>query len=267
MTVTIHSEIKAPFLLLLPILLGHCTSENAADSGPQGTTSELPGTTDDVPIPTTGGEPVTTTEQSSSTSTGEPETSSTGAIGPSCGDGVVEGDEQCDAGLENTKEGACLPNCKLAYCGDGIVHAGTEQCDDGFAENTLTGACLPNCVLARCGDGVVQAGVEECDFGEGNEFKYNGCVPVTCKWAPRCGDGQVDGPDEVCDPGVDGGRLSPSAHCEDWRSNSPEYGAQIGLNQLPADSPSLGDWQQYGHWTSWIPKTCEFAYHLYCFEN
>jgi len=348
-----------------------------------------------MPTPTTESEPVTTTDEPSSTSTGEPETSSTGAIAPSCGDGVVEGDEQCDAGLENTKEGACLPNCTLAYCGDGIVHEGVEACDDGFAENKLAGACLPNCVASSCGDSFVQTGVEECDHGKYNELTYGGCLPITCKWAPRCGDGEVDGPDEVCDPGdpdgqgdeflpceancrfkgrivflssgiyngdlaglagadaicqglaatfdkeradsyiawlsdvatsplqrikldgglattpyvlrngvqvaesfddlitsgpwpgihltdkdeslldvrvwtntgADGARLSPSAHCEDWRSKSLGHAAQIGRNQLPADSPALGDWQQYGHWSNWLPKTCNFSYHLYCFEN
>ena len=214
MTVTIRAREHATFLLFLPILLGDCTSENAAVSGPEETTSDLPETTGDVPTPTTGSEPDNgTTTGESSSSTGSPE-ASTGLAPPSCGDGVVEGEEQCDDGLENAKDAACLPNCTLAYCGDGLVQAGVEECDAFFGENTTDGACLPTCVLARCGDGFVQAGVEECDQGEANKFKYGGCVPITCKWAPRCGDGQIDGPDEVCDPGDPNGQGDDFVPCE-----------------------------------------------------
>jgi cysteine-rich repeat protein len=52
-----------------------------------------------------------------------------------CGDGTVNGSEQCDDGNTNNTDG-CLNNCRLSICGDGVVRSGVEQCDDG---NTSSG--------------------------------------------------------------------------------------------------------------------------------
>jgi len=64
---------------------------------------------------------------------------------PGCGNGVVEGLEECDAGSANAEEpDACRPECVLPTCGDGIVDDG-EGCDDGG----LFGGdgCSPACVV------------------------------------------------------------------------------------------------------------------------
>ena len=58
-----------------------------------------------------------------------------------------------------------LSNCQGATCGDGVVQAGLEECDDGNDDDS--DGCLTSCRLARCGDGFVQTGLEECD--DGNE--------------------------------------------------------------------------------------------------
>ncbi len=49
-----------------------------------------------------------------------------------CGDGVVEGTEECDDGDDNsnTEADACRENCQEADCGDGVEDTG-EECDDG----------------------------------------------------------------------------------------------------------------------------------------
>jgi len=62
----------------------------------------------------------------------------------SCGDGVVDANEQCDDG--NLESGdACDANCTLPGCGNGIVDAG-EECDDG---NRSDGdGCQADCTLA-----------------------------------------------------------------------------------------------------------------------
>ncbi len=54
-----------------------------------------------------------------------------------CGNGVVEGAEQCDAGSSNSPNGACLTTCRLNVCNDGFVHTGVEQCDNGAANGVL----------------------------------------------------------------------------------------------------------------------------------
>lgn len=51
---------------------------------------------------------------------------------PLCGDGRIQGAEECDDGAENSNlaSDACRTSCRLPYCGDGVVDSG-EDCDDG----------------------------------------------------------------------------------------------------------------------------------------
>ncbi|NJK33092.1 MAG: hypothetical protein HC927_12165, partial [Deltaproteobacteria bacterium] len=60
---------------------------------------------------------------------------------------------------------ACLPNCKLNRCGNGVVDPG-EECDGGGE----TDACDIDCTLASCGDGWrnLSAG-EKCDDGDDDD--------------------------------------------------------------------------------------------------
>lgn len=88
---------------------------------------------------------------------------------PSCGNGQIEGDEECDDGnVDNTD--SCLSTCLDASCGDGFVHERVEECDDGNQSNTDD--CTVACAPSSCGDGFVQ-GAEECD--DGNATSYDGC--------------------------------------------------------------------------------------------
>lgn len=50
-------------------------------------------------------------------------------------------------------------------CGDGCA-CGTEEGDDGNGSDV--DACLTSCTRARCGDGVVRAELETCDDGVDN---------------------------------------------------------------------------------------------------
>jgi cysteine-rich repeat protein len=91
-----------------------------------------------------------------------------------CGDGAVytatgPGDdfdqplEECDDGLNNHNNKACLVSCQDADCGDGFEWFGSaEQCDDG--NNVEDDECTNDCTEPACGDGVVQDG-EVCDDG------------------------------------------------------------------------------------------------------
>ena len=112
-----------------------------------------------------------------------------------CGDGAVQGAEECDNGVANAPLGNCTPNCTLPVCGDGFAHTPSgEACDDGNASDE--DACLSDCTAAVCGDGIVQAGVELCD--DGNASSNDGCTS-DCTLA-SCGDGVVQAP-EQCDDG------------------------------------------------------------------
>ncbi len=143
--------------------------------------------------PETGDTEATPTTSSGATESGASET----AMPPSvCGDGVVEGLEECDDGnADNTDD--CIDDCTLNKCGDGHVHEGVEECDDGNTDNS--DACLDTCKLAVCGDGFVHDGVEACD--DGNDIDTDGCLS-SCT-AATCGDGVVWDGVEACDDGND----------------------------------------------------------------
>ncbi|EDM81393.1 putative lipoprotein [Plesiocystis pacifica SIR-1] len=155
----------------------------------------------------------TTTEESTETSVGE------------CGDGQVDGNEECDNGAENAEDAECTPECTLATCGDGYVYTADEECDDAGESAT----CDADCTAVMCGDGVVNAAAgeacddevesatcnadcsastcgdgilnvtagEECD--DANDDNTDDCV-MGCLGA-TCGDGYLWEGNEVCDDG------------------------------------------------------------------
>ncbi len=70
-----------------------------------------------------------------------------------CGDGVVQGNEECDDGAANSDSApdACRTNCINPFCGDGVQDT-SEECDDG---NNETGdGCREDCTILGCGDGI-----------------------------------------------------------------------------------------------------------------
>ena len=117
----------------------------------------------------------------------------TSEVGPNCGDGVPDLDEQCDEGPDNsdTRPNACRTNCRLPHCGDRVLDAG-EACDDGNLDDT--DGCRNNCSRPGCGDGSVQTG-EQCD--DGNPDDGDACLS-TCRDA-TCGDMVVRLGHEECD--------------------------------------------------------------------
>jgi cysteine-rich repeat protein len=94
-----------------------------------------------------------------------------------CGDGLVEGFEECDDHGAASGDG-CSAVCMKELCGDGIVQAGLgEQCDGP--------GCKPDCSGASsCGDGKLDPG-EACDDGNlapndgcGSSCELEGCTTV-----------------------------------------------------------------------------------------
>ena len=97
-----------------------------------------------------------------------------------CGDRVRDAVEACDDGAgQNTGEyGQCLPDCSALgpHCGDGVVDEAFEECDDGDNLGVYN-ACNPDCTAGpRCGDGVRQPELgESCDAGPENGAPGSGC--------------------------------------------------------------------------------------------
>ncbi len=116
-----------------------------------------------------------------------------------CGDGNLSFEEECEDGNIFSGDG-CNAQCKIEFCGDGIVDIGFEQCDDENLNDTDN--CTNDCFSNVCGDGVcsnaescnicsadcgacmlgcgngVKEGTEECD--DGNLFEGDGCSSL-CK--------------------------------------------------------------------------------------
>ncbi len=102
-----------------------------------------------------------------------------GAVERRCGDGVVQGDEECDDA--NAVEGdGCDSNCTYTACGNGIVTSG-EACDDG---NGVDGDCCSNaCVAAAaglaCSDDSLCSSGDTCDA-------FGVCVGTFCHDCYAC---------------------------------------------------------------------------------
>ncbi|HSC86304.1 MAG TPA: hypothetical protein VLC09_03505, partial [Polyangiaceae bacterium] len=144
--------------------------------------------------------------------------------GPYCGDGIKNGSEACDAGASGSL--TCTPSCTvrsdgvncsaIPYCGDNIVQAAFEQCDDGDAAHAADGdqnndnaynGCTTSCEFSPfyCGDGI-KNGNETCDDGEDNAaYGQGNCLYDCSAFAPYCGDGVRNGSGantEQCDLGT-----------------------------------------------------------------
>ncbi|MBC8069606.1 MAG: hypothetical protein IAG13_14810 [Deltaproteobacteria bacterium] len=106
-----------------------------ADSS--GTTDDSQGSTDALTT-TSSSDPSTADATSSigpSTTSGS--TEATDDVGvPVCGNGIVDGDEVCDDGVNDEGYGSCTADCtaRAAHCGDGELN-GPEPCDDGNGRN------------------------------------------------------------------------------------------------------------------------------------
>ena len=203
----------------------------------------------------------------------------------SCGDGIVDADEECDTDVDTTCldlgfDGgytSCSATCRVDVsactrltCGDGVVQS-DETCDDG-ADNGSYGACNANCSgpAQYCGDGAVN-GPETCDGAalqgvtcrslgfDGGSIACDSSCELDTSSCSTCGDGVV-GADEVCDDGALNGTYGNcnalctglGATCGDGVRNGPEAcdGAQLG----GATCASLGA----GRGTPSCTSSCEF---------
>ena len=117
---------------------------------------------------------------------------------PFCSNGIKEAGEACDDGNAIDID-ACTNGCQIAICGDGIVWAGNEECDDAdLNSNEPNASCRSDCTLSRCGDGIVDNN-EACDASDDNSDTADAVCRTDCT-LQRCGDGIVDS-NEVCDDG------------------------------------------------------------------
>lgn len=111
----------------------------------------------------------------------------------------------CDDRADNDGDGLvdCMdPDClnvAFCLCGNGVVE-GLEECDDG--NNTDGDGCSSSCLdenQPMCGNGIIEAG-EGCD--DGNSNWCDGCDP-SCQLQPATESDCSDSIDEDCDGNID----------------------------------------------------------------
>ena len=170
----------------------------------------------------------------------------------SCGDGVIDGGEDCDGsdlgGASCESLGftagslACLGDCTLdvsncSLCGDGMIE-GSEECDTGAlggasCEDVGCGAGLPDCSescflsFASCTDCAMCDDNGVCDAGENCSSCPNDCVSGS---GGSCGDG-------VCEPARGEDCLSCANDCLGRQQGraSARYCCGDGAGQNPID--------------------------------
>lgn len=103
---------------------------------------------------------------------------------PYCGNGIKQGDEQCDDGNDINND-SCDNFCRIPNCGNGIIE-GDEECDHPTNVNCV------DCKLPACGNNHIDAG-ETCDPPNNSNCNY------TCKLSV-CGNSIVE-LGEQCDDG------------------------------------------------------------------
>ena len=102
-----------------------------------------------------------------------------------CGDGYVEGDEECDCGTDPNNlpvgcdavngEGACNTDCTWdAECGNGVVE-GDEECDCGTDPDNLPEGCdgINGSPYSHCNVSCTEIEEEECEYDN-----YATCDPM-----------------------------------------------------------------------------------------
>jgi cysteine-rich repeat protein len=190
-------DVRPALLLCTTMLVIGCTddgggTEEVGETSSSTTSSTTTSETDDGSETSESSDTTQLDTDTSDTTQLDTDTSETGPE-PVCGNGIVEGDEQCDDGngFDNDE---CKSDCTPAVCGDGIIQVGVENCDDS---NMLDGdGCSAICITEGCGDGIVQ-GEEECD--DANAVTGDECTNL-CTIA-ACGDGIIQDGVEMCDDG------------------------------------------------------------------
>jgi len=149
-----------------------------------------------------------------------------------CGNGTVEGAEECDDGNADNNDD-CTTECTSNVCGDGYLYTGYETCDEGSDNGTICDAgfgetcryCSVTCNYLTasgdyCGDGVLNTGDEYCDattfssyrcyqgvndIDVDNDGRNDSCVTLGSK--SECGGTYACTEVGVCNGGTYGGQF------------------------------------------------------------
>ena len=247
-----------------------------------------------------------------------------------CGDGLVHvGVEACDDGVDNSDflYDGCSTTCtRTKFCGDGEVN-GPEECDRGELNGTddkdadavpCSASCTHASLLVflssvtygvhELGGGAYQADGRCRDLAAAamlpnhqnfkawisDKFSYPAYrfnptpdLPYALKSGLRIADDYAQlttsGPltgITLTETGVtiydarvwtdtktDGNVFDDTLACDNWTSNSFAKKASVGRSGV--DKANLAEWNKWksGQWTTHVNLGCDNEYHIYCFEQ
>lgn len=97
-----------------------------------------------------------------------------------CGNGELGVGEQCDDGLKNSllPNAFCRPDCTFGRCGDTVIDAPLEICDDGSQNGLLTSQCDAFCRFSHAAPGVLPATLIELPFMPASGSDANGTTGI-----------------------------------------------------------------------------------------
>ena len=204
------------------LLIVACASGQG--DGRESETDVQPGTSSGATTIGATAAPTSSSTSGLATTMGDESTTIAATTGPAeCGNGVVEGAEQCDDGLANADEAACTSMCRDAECGDGLVFLDEEDCDDGNDDDT--DECTVLCAAPACDDGIVSGDESDVDCG-------GGCDP--CVAGESCND-DGDCLNQACTQGL----CAPAASCADLLAGHPTL--DTGPYTIDPNGGSIGD--------------------------
>ncbi len=160
--------------------------------------------------------------------------------GASCGNGIIEGNEQCDDG-NFIETDTCNNLCLLTICGDTIIQTPNgngdfEECDTDGAVCGAGGVCLPDCTCASGGFGFCGDGIMDPSLGEECDPPGSLCLDGTTCW-PDCTCGG-------CTTNADcpyGDQVCVNGNCQDCSNNFECNIGNMCLNGNCVKIPSCGD--------------------------
>jgi cysteine-rich repeat protein len=172
---------------------------DSGETNPDDADSDNDGLKDGAEVENRGTDPLDADSDNDGIDDGDEVTAGTDpndpASGPDCGNGEVEGNEECDDGNTSNDDG-CLGNCQAADCtpGDGKCGDGnsctTDSCSNGRCVNSNnTNTCNDGIACTngdRCSAGSCR-GTDSCEAGSqcmADSGQCEAAAPVDGRWIP-----------------------------------------------------------------------------------
>jgi hypothetical protein len=217
-------------------------------------------------------------------------------LGPHCGDGTLQGPEQCDHGEANgggdnppPDSLPCTDTChldgRLVFLTDATFTpaelggpAGADQiCQTAAADAGLDAPDKFRAWLSHAYQGPAELGVLAPDepYALLSGLRVADHANQLLTTGPLRGITMTETGQTIHNTGVwtgvapDGAAYNDDLDCDDWDSNAPLLKGRVG-NSGPdkdEDPDAWQTWKAEGHWTSETTKICSYSYRLYCFES